>query len=225
MRWHQRLLSYLIVLVLLMFSVPKEPPLLNFVNQQLEWLSQWPAGLKLNGHLVRMYCSQLYGPILFIWGRSYYILYPYLAQCPSFIALAVLVSDPKLASGLLYRFSDACMFHLEIAYWFAMYIYRYQLITLITLFRMFRGKKWNVLKKRVDNAAYSHDQLLLGTVLLCAVAFTMPTTAAFYVLFGGMRVIWTVPRRIVLSMINSSAIEYKPLKELPGDILFGYYIQ
>ena len=49
------------------------------------------------------------------------------------------------------------------------------------------GKRYNVLRKRVDSWAYDVDQLLLGTILFTLVAFISPTTLTYYTLFALVR--------------------------------------
>jgi hypothetical protein len=45
------------------------------------------------------------------------------------------------------------------------------------------GKRYNVLRNRVDSWDYDVDQLLLGTILFTLVAFLFPTILAYYALF------------------------------------------
>lgn len=52
-----------------------------------------------------------------------------------------------------------------------------------SLWRLFRGKKWNVLRQRVDSAVYDADQLFVGTLLFTVLLFILPTTGLYYVVF------------------------------------------
>ena len=47
-----------------------------------------------------------------------------------------------------------------------------------------QGKRYNVLRDRVDSWDYSIDQLVLGTMLFTLVAFLAPTVIVYYVLFA-----------------------------------------
>jgi hypothetical protein len=52
-------------------------------------------------------------------------------------------------------------------------------------FRIFwSGKRYNVLRDRIDSWDYDIDQLLFGTMLFTLVAFLFPTVLAYYVLFA-----------------------------------------
>lgn len=51
------------------------------------------------------------------------------------------------------------------------------------------GKRYNVLRKRIDSWSYDVDQLLFGTILFTLVAFLFPTTVTYYALFALVRTI------------------------------------
>ena len=61
-------------------------------------------------------------------------------------------------------------------------------LALISTFRALlmvsQGKRYNVLRDRVDSWDYSIDQLVLGTMLFTLVAFLAPTVIAYYALFA-----------------------------------------
>jgi MFS family permease len=50
-----------------------------------------------------------------------------------------------------------------------------------TTWQLFRGKKMNILKSRVDGHDYDLEQLLLGTVFFSIFAFLVPTIFVFFV--------------------------------------------
>ena len=49
------------------------------------------------------------------------------------------------------------------------------------------GKRYNVLRNRIDNWDYDLDQLLLGTILFTLLAFLYPTVLTYYALFATVR--------------------------------------
>jgi phosphatidylinositol glycan class Q protein len=49
------------------------------------------------------------------------------------------------------------------------------------------GKRYNVLRDRVDSWDYDLDQLLFGTILFTLVAFLFPTVTVYYALFAMAR--------------------------------------
>lgn len=46
------------------------------------------------------------------------------------------------------------------------------------------GKRYNVLRDRVDDWDYDLDQLLLGAMLLTLINFLFPTVTVYYILFA-----------------------------------------
>lgn len=67
-------------------------------------------------------------------------------------------------------------------------IFHWQLTIMISLFHLFRGKKRNVLRHRIDSCDYDLDQLLLGTILFTLQFFLLPTVFVFYLTFACARV-------------------------------------
>lgn len=66
-------------------------------------------------------------------------------------------------------------------------IFNWQLDILISLFHLFRGKKHNVLRNRIDSCDYDLDQLLVGTILFTLLFFLLPTVVVFYLNFAVAR--------------------------------------
>lgn len=66
-------------------------------------------------------------------------------------------------------------------------IFNWQYTILLSLFQLFRGKKHNVLRKRIDSCDYDLDQLLLGTILFTLLFFLLPTVIVFYLTFACAR--------------------------------------
>lgn len=66
-------------------------------------------------------------------------------------------------------------------------IFNWQYTILLSLFQLFRGKKHNVLRKRIDSCDYDLDQLLLGTILFTLLFFLLPTVVVFYLAFACAR--------------------------------------
>ena len=66
-------------------------------------------------------------------------------------------------------------------------IFHWQLTIIMSLFHLFRGKKHNVLRNRIDSCVYDLDQLLLGTILFTLLFFLLPTVTVFYLTFTTAR--------------------------------------
>ena len=67
-------------------------------------------------------------------------------------------------------------------------LYRAELYLLSALFRLFRGKKRNILRQRTDTMQYDAMQLLVGTIAFCICVFLWTTIMVYYSFF----VIWNL---------------------------------
>jgi phosphatidylinositol glycan class Q protein len=74
-------------------------------------------------------------------------------------------------------------FHLHLFFLVSARLQHWTISSAYSLFLLFRGKKWNVLKERIDSQQFSLDQLLLGTVLFTCLIFLYPTFLFYYLLF------------------------------------------
>ena len=89
-------------------------------------------------------------------------------------------------------FSDllsALTIHIYSFYLASARIFNWQLSILISLFHLFRGKKHNVLRDRIDSCDYDLDQLLVGTIVFTLLVFLLPTVLVFYINFAFARMI------------------------------------
>lgn len=93
-------------------------------------------------------------------------------------------------------FSDllsALTMHIYSFYLASARIYHWQLTILQSLFHLFRGKKHNVLRNRIDSCDYDLDQLLVGTIFFTLLFFLLPTVVVFYLNFA-------IARMVIISM-------------------------
>ncbi|KAI4153662.1 MAG: hypothetical protein LQ340_002186, partial [Diploschistes diacapsis] len=129
----------------------------------IEWLTDWPAGLKLNNELASFLAD------LVIWVIEYWSvcldgvrpLLPHVIYFVGFSSFAGATLPIALFSDL----ASLLTVHIYAFYMASARIYRWQLETITSLFHLFRGKKHNVLRNRIDSCDYDLDQLLLGTIL------------------------------------------------------------
>ena len=65
-----------------------------------------------------------------------------------------------------------------------LFILHYYLSEMIlSLWLLFRGKKSNILRSRIDTCNYDRKQLFFGTVLFSILVFLYPTFSVYYCLF------------------------------------------
>jgi len=106
--------------------------------------------------------------------------------------------------------------HIYCFYFAAARLYSWQLNVLSSLWRLFRGKKKNVLRHRIDSADYDLNQLLVGTVLFSVFFFLYPTTTVYYAFF-------VFARFLVVFIQSTLAIIATVLNHLPIFSLFLRY--
>ena len=158
---------------------------LHWTQLSLEWVMNVPAGLKLNNPLTEfialkfIYCLQL-------WEHFYLVIANYL---PSILPSLLLVrySGMTVVLALAHDFLKFLNLFLISFYIFSMRILLLQLSALRSFWRLFRGRKFNPLRKRVDSCNYDTNQLLLGTLFFTLLLFLLPTTTMFYLIFLSLR--------------------------------------
>ena len=182
---------------------------LRVTRDLLGWVMGVPAGLKLN-----------YPLSLFLGSRCLYLLRLWEAFYRDFLSLYLplfLRFIPVFASffGLsltlalfhdLFKFLNLCHVCFFV---FSSRLLSLQVSVLVSLSRLFRGKKWNALKNRVDSCDYNTNQLLLGTIVFTTLLFLLPTTIVFAALFLSLRILqWIVQftLRAVVVGINWSTL-------------------
>ncbi|KAJ7479897.1 N-acetylglucosaminyl transferase component-domain-containing protein [Mycena latifolia] len=159
--------------------------LIDWVCWVLRWLDSWPAGLKLNTELSRFY-SHTFSDLVALWGSVLHHGAPYL---PAILyAFGILsASGMTTAIALLSDLLALLTVHIYVCYFLSRALYARLLRTGGSLWNLFRGKRFNVLRNRTDAWAYDTDQLLFGTILFTLLAFLFPTVLAYYALFAMMR--------------------------------------
>jgi phosphatidylinositol N-acetylglucosaminyltransferase subunit Q len=106
-------------------------------------------------------------------------------------------------------------------------IFHWQLNILISLFHLFRGKKHNVLRNRIDSCDYDLDQLLVGTILFTLLFFLLPTVVVFYLNFAVARMTIISLKAVfdtMLSCLNhfplfALMLRVKDPQRLPGSLV------
>lgn len=158
----------------------------------IKWLMGWPAGFKLNAP-VDKFLGGMYLWMMYEWsGIIFYVMYngvervkilegheEYLIQAIGLLSLcgvSVLISS---LSDILLLFT----LHIRLFFYISSRMQHWSASCMYSLFLLFRGKKWNRLKERVDSQDFSLDQLLLGTVLFSVLVFLYPTFLFYHLLF------------------------------------------
>lgn len=190
----------------------------------IEWVSfDHPAGFKLNNEL-----GQFMGD-LFLWTLKFWKMIFTDGLMINMKDSKILLSvgkdyDKVIFSIIKFHLKILCYggltfllsaivdyikiitFHLHCFYYTSTRIYNRQIETIKSLFQLFRGKKYNLLRNRIDSLELSErfeiDQLLLGTLLFMVLIYLLPTVFAFYLMFFIIRIIILTLNNFIESIIT-----------------------
>ena len=151
---------------------------------RVQWLMGVdPGGFKLNENLNRALGSCVL-TLLRAWHESITLLLALLPPPQSLLFLLVPGCCLGASVGVAIL-SDALAFsslHLRQLYRAIAALYACYCSALYSLFNLFRGTKYNVLRQRVDSCDYDIEQRLLGTLFFTVLVFLFPTVVAYHVL-------------------------------------------
>lgn len=192
---------------------------IDVLKAQIDWLMGFPAGLKLNDRL-----SFFIGEILLASVDKWNQLTSFLAPLElAFLRTAAFISLGG-ASFLVAAALDIlafCTLHVFYIYVFVSQMTRVSLRLLQSLSYLFRERKWNVLRLRVDSCEYGVDQLLIGSVAFTCLLMLFPTVLVFYLSFAS---IWLIIlckyslnfRKIPNSDATASSIHISSTQSFPS---------
>ena len=162
--------------------------MLHWSGKLIGWLMGIPGGLKLNTPLDDFFGTRFL-TILQFWEYFYLdFIATYLTSILSFILLLSPLGITIFLMALhdFLKFLNLCLICFFI---FSLRIFRLQVSALRSLARLFMGKKWNILRKRVDSCNYDTSQLLMGTILFTILLFLLPTTGMYFLIFLILRLL------------------------------------
>ncbi|KAJ4461403.1 putative Phosphatidylinositol N-acetylglucosaminyltransferase subunit Q [Paratrimastix pyriformis] len=143
------------------------------------WLMGWPAGFKLNNNLdaclgsLFRHVIQASAQLGTVARQRYGWVLWWLVAGAGFGGLSL---QAAVAEDLL-RLLTA---HLAALHAFARLLHAQTLAALGSLWRLFTGKRLNVLRQRIDRCNAPADELLLGTLLFSVLIFLCPTVVAYH---------------------------------------------
>ncbi|KPI35179.1 N-acetylglucosaminyl-phosphatidylinositol biosynthetic protein gpi1 [Cyphellophora attinorum] len=195
------------------------------LKRMIRWLMDNPGGLKLNTELAA-FLGDLFLWVIEYWsGTLIYFVVPHLPTMVYFISVSSF-AGASMPIAILSDLISLLTIHIYSFYIASARIFNWQLTIIVSLFHLFRGKKRNVLRNRIDNCDYDLDQLLLGTILFTLLFFLLPTVIVFYITFAFARMsIITVKASLdsCLACLNhfplfAIMLRVKDSKRLPGGI-------
>lgn len=191
--------------------------LFDDLHSLISWVSfDHPAGFKLNSELGQ-FMGDLYLWSLGFWrfliNDAYAEIHPSIKHCAvvtffGYLKFICYFGGVSFLIGSIIDVLQVCLIHIKCFYLISMKIYNNQVKILMSLFQLFRGKKYNVLRNRIDNLniysardSFDNVQFLMGTLIFMVLIFLLPTVFAFYFMFFSLKLI------SLLSLIVLRAIQ------------------
>ncbi|KAI0003298.1 N-acetylglucosaminyl transferase component-domain-containing protein [Russula compacta] len=197
---------------------------IDVTHDALLWLDDWPEGLKLNTELSSFLVHTLLG-VLELWA---YILRSLSPHFPIIVYVTGLSGYGGLTIplSLFLDIFNALTLHISLSHLVLRKALSYQISALRSLFNLFRGKRFNVLHRRIDSWHYEVDQLILGTLLFTLFTFSFPTLLIYGILFSLMRsaIVATCSLfRVAIDLMNhfplfALLLRMKDPRRLPGSM-------
>ncbi|KAM9345824.1 phosphatidylinositol N-acetylglucosaminyltransferase subunit Q [Symphorus nematophorus] len=167
--------------------VPAADHVAKELDELLQWLMGAPAGLKMNRALDQV-LGRFFLYHIHLWISYIHLMSPFIEGILWYGGLSACLGL-TFALSLLSDMVALLTFHIYCFYVYGARLYCLKIYGLSSLWRLFRGKKWNVLRQRVDSCSYDLDQLFIGTLLFTILLFLLPTTALYYLVFTLLRLV------------------------------------
>jgi len=203
----------------------------DVLRGRITWLMGHPAGLKCNSLLADA-IGQTILNMLAIWNIVTSILSPLEPWIVATIGTVFGVMGLTTICAAVSDILGLITVHIDLFYTVLLSVYANMLAVISSLWKLFCGKKKNLLRHRIDHCAYEIDQLLLGTLIFTVLVFLCPTVLAFYGFFALVRLLVFVTQALLLSSIDF--FHHFPLYylllhlldplQLPGSISLGISI-
>ncbi|XP_034448271.1 phosphatidylinositol N-acetylglucosaminyltransferase subunit Q [Hippoglossus hippoglossus] len=175
--------------------VPAADHVAKELDELLQWLMGAPAGLKMNRALDQV-LGRFFLYHIHLWISYIHLMSPFVEGILWYGGLSACLGL-TFALSLLSDMVALLTFHIYCFYVYGARLYCLKIYGLSSLWRLFRGKKWNVLRQRVDSCSYDLDQLFIGTLLFTILLFLLPTTALYYLVFTLLRLLVVLLQGVV----------------------------
>ncbi|XP_072972802.1 uncharacterized protein [Typha angustifolia] len=173
----------------------------NALRSGCVWLMGVPAGFKLNTEL-----AELLGMISLNAVQIFSTLWSFMSTSLRYIieglALSGIVFGLTVPAALCIDLLKLATLHVTTLHWLISFLYSQQLQALASLWRLFRGRKWNPLRERLDSYDYTVEQHVVGSLFFTPFLLLLPTTSVFYIFFTILRTMITFVCILIEIMIS-----------------------
>ncbi|KAH9713905.1 N-acetylglucosaminyl transferase component family protein / Gpi1 family protein [Citrus sinensis] len=146
------------------------------------WLMGVPAGFKLNTELAGV-LGMISLNAIQIWSTLWFFVDSLLVYLVKGLAILGILFGMTVPAALVRDMIVVVTLHVSTLHWMISLSYSQQIQALAALWRLFRGRKWNPLRQRLDSYEYTVKQHIVGSLLFTPLLLLLPTTSVFYIFF------------------------------------------
>ncbi|CAO2822260.1 unnamed protein product [Amaranthus hypochondriacus] len=160
---------------------------IHFVDDVLRtgcvWLMGVPAGFKLNTELAGVLGIISLNAIQ-IWCTLWFSAADIFSYVIKVVALSGILLGLTIPVAFITDMIALAAFLVYTLHYLISLLYSLQIQALTALWRLFRGRKWNPLRQRLDSYEYSVEQHVVGSLMFTPLLLLLPTTSVFYIFFA-----------------------------------------
>ncbi|KAL9420990.1 hypothetical protein AB3S75_038538 [Citrus x aurantiifolia] len=149
------------------------------------WLMGVPAGFKLNTELAGV-LGMISLNAIQIWSTLWFFVDSLLVYLVKGLAILGILFGMTVPAALVRDMILLVTLHVSTLHWMISLLYSQQIQALAALWRLFRGRKCNPLRQRLDSYEYTVKQHIVGSLLFTPLLLLLPTTSVFYLFFTMM---------------------------------------
>ncbi|XP_024013026.1 phosphatidylinositol N-acetylglucosaminyltransferase subunit GPI1 isoform X2 [Eutrema salsugineum] len=146
------------------------------------WLMGVPAGFKLNTELAGV-LGMVSLNVIQIWSTLWFFMASFIFYLIRAIAIMGITFGATVSAAFVIDAITFATLHITALHWAITLVYSHQIQALAALWRLFRGRKLNPLRQRLDSYGYTVKQHVVGSLLFTPLLLLLPTTSVFYIFF------------------------------------------
>ncbi|KAJ1405475.1 N-acetylglucosaminyl transferase component [Sesbania bispinosa] len=155
----------------------------TFLRSGCVWLMGNPAGFKLNAELAGVLGMVSLNAIQ-IWSTIWIFVDFIVNYIIRGLSILGILCGFTVPAALFIDMIALATLHVSTLHWLISLVYSSQIQALAALWRLFRGRKWNPLRQRLDSFDYTVKQHIVGSLLFTPLLLLLPTTSVFYIFFS-----------------------------------------
>ncbi|CAN6898465.1 unnamed protein product [Brassica oleracea] len=146
------------------------------------WLMGVPAGFKLNTELAGV-LGMVSLNVIQIWSTLWIFMASFIFYLIRAVAVMGITFGATVSASFVIDVITFATLHVTALHWAITLVYSHQIQALAALWRLFRGRKMNPLRQRMDSYGYTVKQHVVGSLLFTPLLLLLPTTSVFFIFF------------------------------------------